>query len=264
MRLAEEEISLHEPVVVELAIENPSPSTIEVDLGVAGIEALEIEILDRNNRKVERIAPALGPEVWHTGGKVSLQPNEGYRSGLVLSQWFALEEPGDYEVIIEFTGPVVSQAGGDVEVERRFNLPLRVLPRNPERLREVAGELVQRACQNRDLEAAYEAAQVLSTIDDPAVIPFLRDSLQCSYTTQGIAVAALGHLATNEAVSVLLAAAEAEDRELADLARHALETLLRGERTSITPDLRSRIEAVLETSESDRVPGGNEQHDEAR
>lgn len=259
MRLVEDEISLHEPMVVELAIENPTSTTIEVDLGTAGIEALEIEILGRDNRNVERIAPALGPKTWHAGGNLRLQPDEEYRSHLVLGQWFALQEPGDYEVIIEFTGPVVDQRGGEVEVERRFELPLRVLPRDPERLREVAGKLVQKACQSRDLEAAYEGAQVLSTIDDPTVVPYLEDALRCSYTTQGIAIAALGKRATPDSISVLLSAAVAEDPLLADLARHVLESLLRGEPTSITPELRRRMERVLETSEAKPAPDGNEE-----
>jgi len=265
MRLTLDEVTLHEPVVVELAIENPSSEPIQIDLGVAEIEALDIEVQGRDGGTVERFAPQFGPTTWHTGGKIRLRPDEEYRSDVVLGQWFAFGAPGEYEVVIEFTGSITRETGAEVEVERLFILPLRVLPRNPHRLREVARELAEGACQSRDLGAAYDAAQVLSTIDDPVVVPFLEELLGCNYTAQGMAAAALGRLGrlgTTEAITPLLTAAKSDDPDLADVAQHVLSSLLRQEATPIAHEWRERIERVVETSDSERSREQGEQDDE--
>lgn len=245
MKLSRDEVTLHEPVVVEFAFRNPTDHRIDLDLGVAEVGALDFEILPAEAGSVERIAPTLGPTEWHTGGKVGVEPGEIYRSRILLNRWFAIRSPGTYEVVGEFIGTVTQEDLTPVEVERHFVLPLRVLPRDPQQLLATAGELVQAACQTRDLDAAYEAAKTLSTIDDTAVVPSLEKLLDCGYTAQVAAVAALGRIDAPEAVTVLLEAAQGNDPALSELARTGLRSQVQRRGSEIPSDLRRRIEGVL-------------------
>lgn len=253
--LTQREVSLHEPVFVEVTVDNTRSKPIEIDLGVAEVGALRLEVVPRDGGSVESSGPPIGPVTFHAGGKVNVEPGESYRSRHLLSRWFAITSPGRYDVVAEFTGAVHEGDSTAVEVARRFVLPLEVTPRDPERLQEAARSLAETACQNRDLAAAHQAATALGSIDDPVVVPFLEGLLGCSYTVQVAAASGLGRIGTTEAITALLGAAESGDPNLAEVARTVLRNLLTQESAPLGPELRDRIGEVLRVPGSGRAGG---------
>lgn len=251
MGLVRDEVSLHEPVVVEVTFLNAIDQGVHIDFGVAEVEELDFEIVPRDEGSVERIAPTLGPKEWHTGGLIKVQPGAVYRSRVLLNRWLAINSPGAYEVVAEFTGTVTREDATAVAVQRRFVLPLRVQPRDPQRLVELADDLARTACQGHDLGAAYDAAKTLATIKDAVVVPSLAKLLDCGYTEQGIAVGALGEIGGPEAIAALLTAAEGDDAALADLARIGLRTQVQQHGSEIPADLRRRIEEAISRGASE-------------
>lgn len=246
VELPENEVSLHEPVYLEIALKNESRERVEADLGVAKIGAFSFAILPEEGGDVARGASPVGPTSFHTGNKVELEPGEHYQSRHLLNEWFTIDSPGSYRVKVLFTGKVTNEDSDEVPVAKEFSLPLTVHPRDPERLQEIARPLLETACQSRDLAASLDAARTLSHIDDVAITGFLVEMLECSFTVQVEAVSGLRRLGTTESIDALIEAAQGSDQALAELAAGVLRSHASRLGPRLDPDQRRRIEEVLQ------------------
>lgn len=220
--LAEDVVTLHEPLFLEVTLANGSAETLQADLGIAEIGAFRIDVVSQDGRI--QGGPLFPPTVFHTGGLVDLRPGEHYRARHLLDEWLTIDSPGTYRVTVRFTGTVTSGESDELAVRRDFSLPLTVLPRDVVRLAEVALPLLETACRSRDPSAALDAAKTLAHIHDPAVTSLLAKMLECGVLARTEAVAALDRMGTVEATAALIEAAHSGDAELADLAQRALAT----------------------------------------
>lgn len=245
VELSPEEVTLHEPVFVEIALKNDGPGAVEADFGVAKIGAFRFEIAPETGGEVKKIGSPVGPTMFHTGSKVELRPGEHYRARHLLTEWLRISSPGKYAVNVRFTGTVTNESSEKLPVAREFSLPLTVRPRDPERLRELGVSLLETACQSRDLDASQNAAKELGHLDDTAITSFLVEMLGCGYLAQVEAVAGLVRLGTAEALEALIVAAEGGDQDLAQVARIALRSQISRRGPQLEPGLRRRIEEVL-------------------
>lgn len=245
VELVPDVVTLHEPVFVEIGLQNESTQRVEADLGIARIGEFAFRIVAVSGGAVSKLFQPVGPTIFHTGGDIVLQPGERYSARHLLNEWFTIDSPGKYLVNVRFTGTVIAEEPGELPVPREFSLPLKVLARDPERLQALGRTLLASACQSRDLGAALNAAKTLSHLEDAAMTPFLAAMLECSYLVQVEAIAALARQDTTEALDALIRAARGSDIALAELARNALRWQISRRSPQLEPDLRQRIEEAL-------------------
>lgn len=97
-------LTLHEPVLVDFAVENASAEPVQFDLG--------------DNRRALFVVKVEGPRgvlpdavVHDTGlmrrGLVTVKANERYTQQLLLNDWFAFQDPGQYDIQIQLHTRIV-------------------------------------------------------------------------------------------------------------------------------------------------------------
>jgi hypothetical protein len=187
-------VTLHEPVLLTIAIVNDSQGKVVVDMGLDTVGHFEFELLGPDGgRQVVRPAPQfdgvygadrfiLGPK-----GRTSsdaygyLQPDSGKATGpvmatRVLDEWLDFSKPGNYRLTVRYDGAVRAAAGVNTDdVIRNQTFAVTVLPRDEGRLRRKALFLLQQmetGTGDRRLEE-----QELLHMFDREVIPYWERAL---------------------------------------------------------------------------------------
>ncbi len=251
VNLVRSTISLHEPIQLQIMATNPTKRPIILDFGQPEPSSFSFEVIPGGKGIVRRLPSPLGAIAFSAGGEVTLAGGESYETKILLNDWLAFKTPGEFRLVVRFSGKVTSQ-GADLSIQRRFVLPLEITARDPELLMRLCRGLGEEACQSRDLKAAQNAAKALSWIDDPAAIPTLERVLRCGYIERALAIRGLKRIGTREAIIPLIDAGRSPDKDLADLALRALRDLLRA-RAELDPGIRRQIEELLDQ----KVPPGS-------
>jgi hypothetical protein len=211
---------LHEPVLVELTIENRSAEPVQVDLGFNRRERFAITIKGPRGVIPEKVLTETG---LGRRGLISVAANGRYQQQLLLNDWFPFEDAGQYAIEIQLRSRLTTASGGAIDTPTTGRLDLEITPRNDAVLRATCERLAQIAAGAREAQQRMDAAKALSEVADPVVVPYLRALLQKpGAEDMMIVMRGLTRVGTAEARAALEEAAQSANGEQAALARDAL------------------------------------------
>jgi len=216
-QLADSRITLHEPVLLKLTVENTGVVAATLDLGWNSRQGLLVTVIRPDGTIAKAAAFDPGDETG-TITRISIGPGTADTEEFVVDQWYVFDKPGQYRIGASLRFPFkfgdVPLAPGEMfHAAPLFDAPddprTRVTPatfqtitieaRDEATLRQRAESLVARAlkpalertpgAQDMDREVAMRA---LDSIRDPAVIPCLMRLVTPSFV---LGTNALGSLA---------------------------------------------------------------------
>jgi hypothetical protein len=253
--LAVDQISLHEPVIVEARVNNSTTGLIKADFGDNLKGGFHFKVTRPDGRE-ERTPPPPRREGMFIYGEVTLEPGESFVLRLALDQWFDFSELGDYVIEGKLGNPIETLDGSTIEEPRRFRSGLRVLPRDARRLTSACSNLLSNA-MNLPWQEAADFAEALSRVNDPVAVPYLEQLLESGDRLERYAIAGLERVGNLEAVRVLVNATETLGTEEAPRARGAL---LRIHDTTTDSRVKLEIENSIECARQPclpKAPGGS-------
>lgn len=223
------EVSLHEPVVVKITLRNPTEDSVTVDLGVDFVTEFHLTVTGPDGRR--RPLPALTAPEFGAGGNVRIAPLASYARPLILSEWSIFESPGYYRVEIGLPGVASFPSVG-----------VTILPRDPDRLRTVCGELARNALEARTYTDAWLFARALSVVVDDEAIPYLRKVADESDALAPFAFSCLTRIADRAAVRALQSLCANPNKDISQGARGSLGVIRHSTRDE---SLKQEIDAFL-------------------
>jgi hypothetical protein len=224
--LLQDHITLHEPVILNFAIENDTSVTLLVNLGANRKEVFAFTIRKPDGSNVE--LPPKRAEGSSMIGRVSLQPAQDFKQKLLLNEWFDFAKPGQYEIAVRLVKPEVTPRGFniyDISDTPEFRITLDVQPRDPARLKELCVQLKDQIIKAVTVDEATEPAEALSYVNDPIAVPYLAEVLKSDRLLEAYAISGLERIGTDEAIKALEVASRSRNRDVALMAKRALERL---------------------------------------
>jgi hypothetical protein len=180
------EVSLHEPVIVEIVLANESQEPVTADFGGRHVGRFEFRLIDpKGGKQVYRPSVSNEPltsfisQPFTLGPQVPTDRNSNReilpsveRQRVVLNQGLKFAETGRYSLTVAFDGTV--RPGADVknEVGRLWSREVLVSDRDEARLKAALGNLADQALRCCGVDSSV-ATSALSAVDDPIVIPYL-------------------------------------------------------------------------------------------
>lgn len=242
LTLAGAEVSLHEPVILNFAVDNNLSQPVKFDLGRNRKGSFSFTIMQPDGKKVEL------PQFFKMGlsrpGAVRLEADRTYRQSLLLNEWFEFPSAGNYEIHVRLSKPIQTQDGRTISTQTEFSLPLKVGARSPARLERVCADLAAQVAAADSYDKAAEAALALSYVEDPVAVPYLEKALVSRQLVEQLVVAGLERNGSNEAVEALLSALNTQSGEVKEgLIRPAL---ARVKDKVSDPELRQKVEQALQ------------------
>jgi hypothetical protein len=247
-------LTLFEPVVLKLFIDNPRDTQLAVDLGRNFFGNLQLSLRKPDGRVVP--ADPSRPkrlEDSHEGRHLLIDAGGQYSRRHTLDEWFDFEQVGDYELTVMFTGSVHPGTGFDLgrqgasgfrsltwnewqNVQRShaaaidiptMSLRFRILPHNDAVLRGNCETLIQEA-YSHDWREAVSAANILAYMKGPTAaenLARLLDPQKPPYVSsvEFIAIEGLARAGTEQARLALLEATSHPNRGVASFAQNRLE-----------------------------------------
>ena len=247
--LADTHLSLHEPVILNLAVKNGSQQPVTLDLGQDRKEAFSITVTRPDGQRVQ--LPPLQREGISLIGTISLAAQQTYTQHLLLDEWYKFDAPGTYEVGVRLANPVRSQSGAMVQEPSEFSVKLEIGARDVERLKQRAESLAARASNKASYEEAAEAALTLGHITDPVAVPYLEQVLTANTMVRPIVIKGLERNASSEAVRVLASMLDDPAPEVVQMSRSALANI---GRKSPDPEVREQIKRALSKQRATGTP----------
>jgi hypothetical protein len=239
--LAGAEVSLHEPVLLNFAVENNLSQPVKFDLGQNRKASFSFTITQPDGQRVE--LPQYSIMGLSRHGAVRLKADQTYRQSLLLNEWFEFRSAGNYEIQVRLSKPIQTRDGRAISTQTEFLLPLKVAARNPGRLEAVCAELAAQVAAADSYDKAAEATLALGHINDPVAVPYLEKALAAGKLVEQIAVAGLERNGSAEAVEALLSALNTQPDEVQiELIRPAL---VRIKEKVSDPALRQKVEQAL-------------------
>lgn len=203
------EISLHEPVVLKLTLNNLGPEAAVVDLGVNDLGAFRLNVRGPDGQ-IRALPPLRGSG---TMGRITIDASGTFSMPLMLNEWISFAAPGAYGVEIKLP-----------EIARSEAVAISVLPRDTGRLKRVCEELAKSALEAPLQRDAYVFARALTFVVDDEAVPYLKKMAQ-NEDLAGTAVKGLERIADPSAVAALKDLCANPNRETSVRARGALEII---------------------------------------
>lgn len=242
--ISQSNVTLHEPVFVNFSVHNKLLESIRLDLGHNRKSNFEFTITEPDGSIIS--GQHLGEEGFGRVGDISLEPSEEYSQRLLVNEWYQFIEPGNYNIEIRLTKPLIALSGALVEHGSSGTLSLRIHPRDPKRLSLVCQDLYRVAIESSNVEEATEAALALSYVSDPVAISYLEKGLKETILMWPYAIPGLARIANAEAIEILVSTMKSKDPELgASLARFILQDL---RKRIDNLELKEKIERALQTN----------------
>lgn len=236
-------LTLHEPVLLTLSIENSSLDPVHVDLG-----------RDRKEGLLVNIRPLSGTEValtwlrrsgFHRGGVFDIGPGQKYSQSYVLNEGYNFNAVGSYEIEVKLARPLTLN-GQDIEGGKVFRGVIEIVERNESALGRRCEEIFAKADDPSSYERAAEAALALSYVEDPVAVPYLQRLLAPNTLVAPIAISGLERIGTPEAVRALGSVLHMTENNTSVLAKAAL---LHMEGESSDPEVKQEIRRVIKEAE---------------
>lgn len=206
-RPVKESYTLHEPVPVELTLENSSTRDVEVDLGKNRKGRLVFDVSSPDGKVHRNLL--LAQSGAGSTGVVVLAPGQTYRQEVLLNEWTSFVDVGRYTGV------------GRVKGGQPVSFILRIEPRDEKALGEACADLVRRILEARGLDK-WELIRALSYIEDPVGVPYIVQVLQLEPRLSSPLVSTLGRIGTSGAVEALFLKLEDTEEDSRGLARNTL------------------------------------------
>src|SRR5712692_378282 len=104
-------VTLHEPVIAELLLENVSNEEIQVDLGVNRKDGLILQVNPPSGLTVQSTYKWQILERSGGIGRINIRPGQSYSQRVILNEWYDFSESGRYDLAIGVTKVTVSGKG---------------------------------------------------------------------------------------------------------------------------------------------------------
>lgn len=232
--------TLHEPVLLQLAVQNGTGQPIEIDLGLNRKANLEFTVTEPDGSVVR--VPRLSAEGFGRIGRVKVDAGKTYEQELLLDEWYRFSRPGRYTVKGALVTPV-KIAGAAATLSEAKPVELTVQPANPEMLSQTCARLLQTALTGASVQVASEAASALSYVADPVCVSHLKELLaKGNSQVKPYGAYGLERIANRDAIETLASTVNTPDADLSAIVRGILGRL----RNTVTdPALKQVIERAL-------------------
>lgn len=237
-------VSLHEPVILRLSVENLGTDLAQLDLGANFTQGLLVTIITPEGRVIP--IPPIEPNGLSRIGRVRIHPGDRYVHDFVMDQWYAFDSPGRYGIRVGLRYPITS-AGLNFPIPESIQT-VAVEPRDEAALRRRAEALLTQAfradnTKNANLiPDADEAMLAMRYLRDPVAIPYLIQALASPVlAVQGGAVTGLSRFPEPQAVNALIGYTKGTGSYI----EYARGELTRMAARTQDPGLRRQIQAAL-------------------
>lgn len=160
-----------------------------------------------------------------------------------MNEWFEFPSPGNYEIHVRLSKPILMRDGRPISTQTEFHLRLKVGAESRVRLERICADLTARVEAADSCDKAAEATLALSYVEDPVAVPYLEKALASRQLVEQIAVAGLERNGSSEAAEALLSALDTQPGEIKEgLIRPALARMK--DKVS-DPELRQRVKQAL-------------------
>jgi hypothetical protein len=173
-RLEQERVSLHEPVIVELAVRNGLDEDVKLDLGLNREGNLRFRVIGPQGNPVD-VSPR-PVEGLNRTGKILVEPRQTYVGHILINRFYTFRTPGTYKLGANLAIQVRTQSGTVVALNNvpQGEITLDIEPLDTQRLNEVCERLEKQAL-SPNAEVALESALALSYMTDPTAVPYLEE-----------------------------------------------------------------------------------------
>jgi len=238
------EISLGEPLIVELTFSNARADSVKLDLGVNRVTGFSLTLDAPDGASVTIRPPE--PDGFAALGTIELGPGKSVTTWLVADQWLAIAKVGQHRLRVQFVGTATSSNGGSVAVGRIADLKFQVLPPDLGRLRDMCDRLAGLALQRNgvDADAQLKVVTALASVGNAVAIPSLL-KVAAANKWPAIAIGGLLRIGGQGARDALSDLSRSANRDVSDLARDAL-TRIKGERDEPRRQARTRLKMELQ------------------
>lgn len=232
-------LSLHEPVLISFEVRNTLAEEIKLDLGADRKGAFRIGLTNPDGEVMN--GSPFGKEGIRFPGVVTVSPGETFQRILLVNEWHKFPESGDYKIAVEIEAPIESSSGNAAELRKKSILKLEITERDPDKLRAVCIDLLDRILASGP-EQSETAALALTYIKDPIAVPYLRTALASARRLEYQMIKALLSIGDVEAVRALISVLDSNQGEVKELARSAL---LKLESESTDPEIKEIIRRAM-------------------
>src|SRR6266568_8556161 len=170
--LLPEHVTLHEPVILDIVVDNQSEHPVNLDLGWRRIEKFRLALLKPDGQ----IMPprAKDPEGVSLIGQFSVAASERYRQWIALDELVDFDTIGRYALTVQFVGGIGAVPDVLVRVDRNQTIPITVLPRDEDTLRATCAKFAGVTLESMNADRYMRAATALAWVRDPVAVPYLR------------------------------------------------------------------------------------------
>lgn len=260
-------ITLHEPAIVQVTIQNVSSHGITIDLGWRDVAAFLFRVSTPEGNHVD-----IPPQDYRRGDIVMsgvakyLKPQGKFSERIILNEWDIPEGlaqpsanligrgtfnvPGNYQIAAKLAVPTTGKEPSNpwiseddhpkIEVAETV-LNLTILPRNEIVLKQRCENLIRRLRVAHRYDESYPIAKELSYVNDPAAISYL--VMLVKETEELLAIEGLTRIGTDEAWEAMIEVTKSKyDKEAAKYAK----AILRRKVFQIhDPSIRKKVEAAI-------------------
>ena len=215
-------VTLREPVIIDVTLRNEADEPLEIDLGLSDVTNYEFQ-LQAPDGTIRRLRPEGRDGIQALGGW-TVPARRMQAHWIVLSEWFAITQHGNYALGIRFVGSA-TRRGRAAEISRSSLLEFEVLPSNDEALRQTCRRLAE-GVRDPVVDRSQRSVRALSTIIDPIAAPFLADAAEFD-PSPSVEMRTLVRIGGPEAVAALERLTRNPDPVKARMAKGSLEILAR-------------------------------------
>lgn len=220
------QLTLHEPVLAEFAIDNPTDNLVVIDLGIGRTQFITVSAKLPDGSVV---TPHLGlRDGLHRLGRTQIPARSRYTQQLLLTEWLAFDSPGTYQIDLGLSLP----KGAPMQLASATplgatHLELTIAPRDANVLRTRCGALASIMSVSQNAEERINAGRALTSMSDEAVIPCLKKASASTNEFDHAIMRSLNRMNQPAARALLQEMAASEDEDRASMARSYLSGLVR-------------------------------------
>jgi hypothetical protein len=196
-------VTMHEPVIVSVAVFNESRQPVTVRLGRDRKESFSLAIEWPDGSMHKRPETPIREGAFDPGN-VSVAPGQRLLHRLLLNEWASFPAPGEYKLEVRLLTPIELSSGAKTP-SAPYRTSFNVLPRDESKLKAACERLVEQIESTDRVREANDAAAALAYIDDPIVVPYLERALRSGRYVEHPVIDGLARVGNEEAVQILTA-----------------------------------------------------------
>ncbi len=207
-QLVESKLTLHEPVLLRLTVQNTANTAAEFNLGHSFIKGIAMRVTDADGRPMG--VPLPEPTGLGETGIVRIEPRATYVRDFLVNNWYSFSQPGSYLIGVTLKNPILLGELAIAPPPESFTTIV-IGEFDEARLRQQCEALLSRITAPMvsavSVEDAWQAAGALIQIHHPIAIKFLVRSLKApTFVAAGRALGPLADFGTPQAVEALIEA----------------------------------------------------------